>query len=467
MSGVALNAKRVLVSAILFNNSSEKVNLSMSSRVSNSSVKIFVVVALLTGLVACGSQVQVSESLEEDEVQVSESLEEDEVQVSESLEEDENEILSTSDLFEAVKGGVARLEITACDGDSLGTGFMISDSQIVTNAHVVDGAEKIIAVIDDEVALASVLALDLDRDLALLQTDVAIGNHHFSLGDFEYRTGDEVSVIGFPRGLDITLTTGTISNDSVRLPEFDLLTFLQIDAAANPGNSGGPVLNTQGNVIGILSMGIDQSEGLNFAISVKGVDKILTSWQDNEPLPMTNCSNGSGGETDNSLFEELLTLVEEGEAVLESEYRDSFDEAHGLFLSCADDYNWWSPSCHELRDLNAERSEAFLEEIYNTFPSIRARIFALPPTYDNPAVTRAKDAYIAHLDAWQEIIRFYLRAYSAANQEELVSISEEQSVSLLIDEITATFRNLCRELGNAQLERNESLEERIVDICDD
>ena len=66
MSGVALNAKRVLVSAILFNSSSEKVNLSMSLRVSTSSVKVIVVVALLTGLVACGSQVQVSESLEED-----------------------------------------------------------------------------------------------------------------------------------------------------------------------------------------------------------------------------------------------------------------------------------------------------------------------------------------------------------------------------------------------------------------
>ncbi len=211
----------------------------------------------------------------------------------------ENEILSTSDLFELTRGGIARLEVSTCDGGGLGTGFMISEKQIVTVAHVVDGAEEILAIIDGEVAVAKILAIDVERDLALLETDIPFGSYYFSLGDFEYRTGDEVSVIGFPRGLDITLTKGTISNDNVKIPEFPLLTFVQIDAAANPGNSGGPVLNSQGEVIGILDMGLRESEGLNFAISVNTVDRIFNSWKDNQPISMSNCGYNFEPETAN------------------------------------------------------------------------------------------------------------------------------------------------------------------------
>lgn len=245
-------------------------------------LRLLLLISLLFTSIACAGTTSTSEPSTDD------------------ITEAENKILSTSDLFELTRPGIARLEVLTCDGGGIGTGFMISERQMVTVAHVVEGAEEILAIIDDQIAVASIIGIDSERDLALLETDIPFGDYYFTLGDFDYRTGEEVSVIGFPRGLDITLTKGTISNDNVKIPEYPLLTFVQIDAAANPGNSGGPVLNSRGEVIGILDMGLRESEGLNFAISINTVDRIFNAWRDNSPISMTNCGFDLEPETANS-----------------------------------------------------------------------------------------------------------------------------------------------------------------------
>ena len=150
-------------------------------------------------LVACGGTTQVVAPTSEPETTVEETPEEEVA-----------EPLSTADQFELVKGGVVRLEASACEGDFVGTGFLIDENHIVTVAHVVDEAQEIIAYVDDEVAIAEVVAIDLDRDLALLRTDIPVGSYYFSLGDFEYRTGDQISVIGFPLGLGGVAMSGTV-----------------------------------------------------------------------------------------------------------------------------------------------------------------------------------------------------------------------------------------------------------------
>ncbi len=235
---------------------------------------IITVAVLMGSLVACGGS-------------------EPETTVEETPEEEVAEPLSTADQFELVKGGVVRLEVATCEAGGTGTGFLIDEYHVVTVAHVVDEAQEIIAYVDDEIAIAEVVAIDIDRELALLRTDIPVGSYYFSLGDFDYRTGDEVSVIGFPRALDLTLTVGTISNEEVSFDDLPLVKFMQIDAAANPGNSGGPVLNNYGEVVGILQGGFADSEGLNFAISVDSVDRILSSWVDNTPISFPACGSGS------------------------------------------------------------------------------------------------------------------------------------------------------------------------------
>ena len=242
-----------------------------------------ITLAVLMGvLVACSGTTQVVAPTPEPEP---------EPIVEETPEEEVAEPLSTADQFELVKGGVVRLEADTCYGGSVGTGFLIDENHVVTVAHVVDEAQEIIAYVDNEVAIAEVVAIDLDRDLALLRTDIPVGSYYFSLGDFEYRTGDQISVIGFPLGLYLSLTVGTISNAEVSFDFLPLLTFMQIDAPANPGNSGGPVLNADGEVIGIVDWQISDTQGLNFAINVDSVDRIFNSWVDNTPISFPECGS--------------------------------------------------------------------------------------------------------------------------------------------------------------------------------
>ena len=122
-----------------------------------------ITLAVLMGvLVACGGTTQVVTPTSEPEPTAEETPEE----VAEPL--------STADQFELVKGGVVRLEADTCYGDSVGTGFLIDENHVVTVAHVVDEAQEIIAYVNDEIAIAEVVAIDLDRDLALLRTDIPV-----------------------------------------------------------------------------------------------------------------------------------------------------------------------------------------------------------------------------------------------------------------------------------------------------
>ena len=128
----------------------------MVKRVVTSNITVAV---LMSVLVACGGTTQVVAPTPEPEPEP-------------IVEETPEKVgpLSTADQFELVKGGVVRLEADTCYGGSVGTGFLIDENHIVTVAHVVDEAQEIIAYVDDEVALAEVVAIDLDRDLALLRT---------------------------------------------------------------------------------------------------------------------------------------------------------------------------------------------------------------------------------------------------------------------------------------------------------
>jgi serine protease Do len=156
----------------------------------------------------------------------------------------------------------------------LGTG-MIMDSQghILTNNHVVGGATKIeVLLASGERYPATVVGTDPKTDLAIIQISAKQGLPHVTFGDSDkVQVGEWVVAIGHPRGLDQTVTQGIISAKH-RTGIMDPSTyqdFLQTDAAINPGNSGGPLLNLQGEVIGVNAAIASQSggfEGIGFAI---------------------------------------------------------------------------------------------------------------------------------------------------------------------------------------------------------
>ena len=167
-----------------------------------------------------------------------------------------------------------------------GSGFVISDDGfIVTNAHVVDNASEItVALPDRREYVAELIGSDERSDIALLKVD-ATGLPTLTLGNSgNLNVGQWVLAIGSPFGFEYTATQGIISAVSRSLPDENYVPFIQTDAAVNPGNSGGPLFDTNGEVIGVNSQIFSRSggyQGLSFAIPVNVVKSVVAQLKDN------------------------------------------------------------------------------------------------------------------------------------------------------------------------------------------
>ena len=152
-----------------------------------------------------------------------------------------------------------------------GSGFIVSaDGLILTNAHVVRGAKQVTVKLSDRREFAAkVLGSDTSTDVAVLKVD-AKGLPTVTLGDPRaVQVGDWVLAIGAPYGFEQTATQGIVSAKGRSLPGDSYVPFIQTDAAVNPGNSGGPLFDSSGRVVGINAQIYSQSggfQGLAFAI---------------------------------------------------------------------------------------------------------------------------------------------------------------------------------------------------------
>jgi serine protease Do len=161
----------------------------------------------------------------------------------------------------------------------VGSGFIVSaDGQILTNAHVVaEASEVLVQLTDKRQFKAKVLGVDRKTDVALIKID-ARDLPVVRIGDpAKARVGEWVAAIGSPFGFENTVTAGIISAKARRLPDEDYVPFIQTDVAVNPGNSGGPLFNMAGEVIGINSLifsGSGGYMGLSFAIPIDVAMKV-------------------------------------------------------------------------------------------------------------------------------------------------------------------------------------------------
>ncbi len=161
-----------------------------------------------------------------------------------------------------------------------GSGFIISDDgQILTNAHVVNGTDTVQVILKDgRIFDGKVLGQDAVTDVAVVKIEET-NLPKVTLGDSEHlQPGEWAIAIGNPLGLDNTVTAGIISaigrsSREVGVPD-KRVGFIQTDAAINPGNSGGPLLNAQGEVIGMNTAIISGAQGLGFAIPINAARKI-------------------------------------------------------------------------------------------------------------------------------------------------------------------------------------------------
>ena len=204
-------------------------------------------------------------------------------------------------IYDQVSPGVVTIQTSKADGTpvGLGSGWVYSaDGYIVTNQHVVEGADTFeVDFPSGDKAFGNVVGTDLDSDLAVIKVDVpAAVLHPLTLGNSDQlKVGQIVVAIGNPFGLNGTMTTGIVSalgrtlQSNREAPSgsgsyFSAGDIIQTDAALNPGNSGGPLLNLNGEVVGVnraistnstTITGDPTNSGIGFAISINIVKRVV------------------------------------------------------------------------------------------------------------------------------------------------------------------------------------------------
>lgn len=160
-------------------------------------------------------------------------------------------------------------------GNSLGSGFAVGKNCIVTNAHVIENERNITVITYGGTEFqATVLGINENEDIAVLIVEDA-DFPYLTVADISTaKTGDDIFAIGAPKGMAYTLTKGGISAKERMIGN---KSYIQIDAAINEGNSGGPLLNDSGQVLGMNTLKMSDSEGIGLAIPANRICDYLKS----------------------------------------------------------------------------------------------------------------------------------------------------------------------------------------------
>jgi 2-alkenal reductase len=199
--------------------------------------------------------------------------------------------VSLPDLYEQVNPGVVNIQVyverNGVSGEGAGSGFILDgEGHVVTNNHVVAGAKQVTVIFYNGLeANAEIVGTDDDSDLAVVKVDGLVeGAHPLPLGDSDQvEVGEWVVAIGNPFSLGGSMSLGIVSAKGRSIPSgvagFVIPEAIQTDAAINPGNSGGPLLNLEGEVIGInaqiASGGSGAGSGVGFAIPSNIIRRVV------------------------------------------------------------------------------------------------------------------------------------------------------------------------------------------------
>jgi hypothetical protein len=189
------------------------------------------------------------------------------------------------EVFEADRGAVARVDVFGCSFGGQGTAFLIAPDRAVTAWHVVDGATQVGLTFGETIVDASVIGFDLERDVALLSLAQPIDDiEPLAISDRLPRVGEEVAAMGHPRGQPLALTVGRVTsmNGSFDFGSSDfpdvVENLIQTDAVVAPGNSGGPLIDDGGDVVGVVVLRDGFGDGLMWATDIQATVDQIDAW---------------------------------------------------------------------------------------------------------------------------------------------------------------------------------------------
>lgn len=202
-----------------------------------------------------------------------------------------------STIYAREQSGVVRIETVSCSDAGIGTGFLISPTLIATVNHVVDQFVVVSLIAGHQRTTGTVIGSDAAHDLALIQANRPLTGYHFRFATSAPKVGDPVAAIGFPIGDPITLTHGDVSglDRSVTVNGTALTGMLETDTPLNPGNSGGPLIDSGGKVVGLVDALQANANGIAYAVPADQASSANERWrQAPTPISPATCPNPLG-----------------------------------------------------------------------------------------------------------------------------------------------------------------------------
>lgn len=198
---------------------------------------------------------------------------------------------SFAQLFKASSGAIVRLTSTGCDYTGVGTGFFTDPHHIATVAHVVAGATSIDAQAAGLTVPVRVIGQDLAQDVALLYTPTAWTGPTIPLSTTPAQVGDSVAALGFPKGLPLSLSRGSVSavDQHLAIGVVDQHGLVQTDTPLNHGNSGGPLLPLDGKAVGLVDSGRVDANNISYAVGAAVALADFAGWPDSGTVAPTTC----------------------------------------------------------------------------------------------------------------------------------------------------------------------------------
>jgi serine protease Do len=282
-------------------------------------------------------------------------------------------------VYARVKSGVGLVTVQTCDGSVTGTGFMVGPTTMVTAAHVVAGAVRLSVSFGATSVGATVTGVDGSIDLAVLRLARGSGSRHvFALAPHDPRPGTAIAVIGYPFDEPKSLTQGTISglgrSISTDSGTFDGL--IQTDAAINPGNSGGPLLDAQGQVVGLADAIRRHAQGIGFAVPISEARDGVVSGAGLRTPAVASCAAPAPQAPQQSVTDGVTqTLLRYTAAINARDYEGAMSLVSSTIRSQNPSSSWYSNYATTSDDLVAVQSVAATgttAHVWATFRSVQA-----------------------------------------------------------------------------------------------